>query len=126
METLFVLLYWPVVGLLILFVCLALLRMGVGPWWNFLLISGPLWALSIGAFFSVKGFLHLHGLLLQIVGLVPSQRVNGFYGTLYQFWLANCFYWSTPVFPNLWEAWRSLRKHWHRKKATKAALDAGE
>jgi len=120
METLFVLLWWPVVGVLILFVSRALLRKGVGPWWNFLLICLPLWALSIGAFFSVKGFLHLHGLLLQIVGLVPSQRVNGFYGTLYQFWIANCLYWSTePVF-------RRLREDWRKKKVAKAAPAVGE
>ncbi len=76
METLFVFLYWPVVGLLILFVSRALLGKGVGPWWNFLLVCLPLWALSIGAFFSVKGLLHLHGRLLQVTGVV--------YGPLYE------------------------------------------
>ena len=111
METLFVLLYWPVVGVLILFVSRALLRKGVGPWWNFLLISGPLWVLAVGVFFSVKDILHLHGRLLQIVGFVAGPYfVNGFYGFLYQFWIANCFYWSTPIFPNLREDWRRLRE----------------
>jgi hypothetical protein len=120
METLFVLLYWPVVGVLILFVSRLLLRKGVGPWWNFLLVCLPLWALSVGVLYSVIGFLHLHGRLLQIVGFIASQHVDGFYQFLYTFWMANCFYVSTePVF-------RRLREDWRKKKATKAALAGGE
>jgi len=120
-ETLFVWLYWPVVGLLILLASRAQLRKGVGPWWNFLLICLPLWALSIGIFFSVKDLLHLHGRLLQIVGFASGPYfVNGFYGALYQFWIANCLYWSTePVF-------RRLREEWRKKKAAKAALAGAE
>lgn len=121
METLFVLLYWPVAGLLILFASRALLRKGVGPWWNFLLICLPLWALSVGVFFSVRDVLHLHGRLLQMTGFVFGPHyVNGSYGFPYQFGAANCFYWSMePVF-------RRLREDWRRKRAAKAALAAGE
>jgi hypothetical protein len=74
METLFVLLYWPVIGLLILFVSRRLLRKGVGPWWNFLLICVPLWALSLVVFGSVGERLHLHGRLVQM--LFYSQGVG--------------------------------------------------
>ena len=125
METLFVLLYWPVMGLLILFASRALLRKGVGPWWNFLAICLPLWALSIGVFFSVKGLLHLHGRLQQIVGLASGPYfVNGFYAALYHFWIANCFYWSTePVFRAIRRKAEERRK---KKKAAKAALVGGE
>ncbi|MGP8259757.1 MAG: hypothetical protein ACLQM6_07370 [Acidobacteriaceae bacterium] len=124
METLFVLLYWPVVGVLSLFASRALLRKGVGPW-RAQLIYVPLWVLALALFFYVIHLLHLHGRLLQIVGFVASQHIDGFYQFLYQFWIANCFYWSTPIFPNLREDWHRL-KDWHRKKAAKAALAAGE
>ena len=116
METLFVLLYWPLVGLLIQFATRALLQKGVGPWRNFLLICLPLWALSGVIFESAVRLLHLHGRLLQMVGYVASQRGNAFYNFLYTLFVANCFYVSTePVF-----------RAWRKKKAAKAALAAGE
>ncbi len=86
METLFVLLYWPVAGLLILLVSRALLRKGVGPWWNFLLICVPLWALSVGVFGSVIDLLHLHGRLLQIV-FYGRGSSGAFYNLLYMLWI---------------------------------------
>jgi hypothetical protein len=121
METLFVLLYWPVVGVLILFVSRALLRKGIGPWWNLLLICVPLWALSIGVFFSVKDILHLHGRLLQMVGIVAGPHFeNGFYGYLYELWMATwcCYVATEPAF-------QKIREESRKKKAAKAAQAGG-
>ncbi|MGP8259758.1 MAG: hypothetical protein ACLQM6_07375 [Acidobacteriaceae bacterium] len=113
METLFVLLYWPVVGLLILFASRALLRKGVGPWWNLLLISVPLWVLSMVVFGSVIE--HLHGRLLQIL---YGQGVSAFhhflYGLLYTLWVVVCLNLSLePV-------GRRIREERRRKKAAEA------
>jgi hypothetical protein len=119
METLFVLLYWPVMGLLILLVSRELLRKGIGPWWTEL-ICLVLGVLALGVFFSVKDILHLHGRLLQIVGFVASQHIDGFYQALYQFWIAVwCVY--VPTIP----ADRRIAEDRRKKKAAKAALAGG-
>jgi len=114
------LLYWPVVGVLILFVSRALLRKGIGPWWNLLLICVPLWALSIGVFFSVKDILHLHGRLLQILyGEHVSARENFYYGLLYTLWIVGWLNVSTTP------ADRRIHEEKRKKKAAKAALADG-
>jgi hypothetical protein len=122
METLFVLLYWPASGVLILFVSRALLRKGVGPWWNFYLICIPLGLLSVCVFFFVKDILHLHGRLLQMVGFVAGPHFeNGFYGALYEFWMAVwcCYVATEPPF-------LKIREERRKKKAATAALAASE
>jgi hypothetical protein len=121
METLFVLLYWPVVGLLILFVCLALLRMGVGPWWT-LLSCLLLWYLYMDAFDSVVEHLHLHGRLVQILGFVYGQRnASQVYlpQLLYTLWTLVWLNVSTRP------AFRRIHEERRKKKAAKAALAGG-
>jgi hypothetical protein len=128
METLFVLLYWPVAGALIAVVEWWLLRKGVRPLWMLLLIYLPLWCalwgISMAGFWSATRYLHLHGPLLQILGLVYDQQGgwNARYNFYYGLMSVLCIGASLGGF---YPSDRRRDEERRRKKAAKAALAGG-
>jgi hypothetical protein len=68
MEMLFVLLYWPVVGILLFFVTQRLLQIGAGRWWTILAIGPVILGLACaGLDFAVWRWT-VHGFSLHIWG----------------------------------------------------------
>jgi hypothetical protein len=83
METLFVLLYWPVVGLLLFFVTRRLLQMDVGRWWIILAIGPVFLGLACaGLDFAVWRWT-VHGYRLHIWGYADGLNYDrGWYSML--------------------------------------------
>jgi hypothetical protein len=83
METLFVLLWWPVVGVLLFFVTRRLLQMGVGRWWIILAIGPVIFGLACaGLDFAVWRWT-VHGYRLHIWGYTDGLNYDrGWYSIL--------------------------------------------